>query len=337
MTKSKQSSKFKVQITKLGIVLQSFFILIFEIWILAFSVNEVLAQSLSLAVSPPLIEVLIKPGKTVTQTIKLTNRGETTSVNPSLIIYDSSGIRLGTSEEALIPWLSFIEGKTTFGQPFILKGGETREMKLKISPPKDLPDQEFYRVLLFSTSPYPFSDQSQSQISEGLGTVLLLTVTEAVELKKSAQIVRFDVPIIHDSLTPFAATIFVHNNGTTYFRPNGTITLEGMSGKAEFVLTPSVILSGQTKQLTVENLKGNHQTLFLPGLFFGKYRLTANFRLDEGTISVSETKEFYALPWKLTFIIVLSVLTIIAGIKLRRRRKRHTKTEYPIKKGHSLK
>lgn len=275
------------------------------------------AQSLSLAISPPLIEVLIKPGKTVTQTIKLTNRGETATVNPSLLIYDSSGVRLGTSEEAQIPWLSFIEGNTTFGQPFILKGGETREMKIRMSPPKELTNQELYRVLLFSTSPYPFSDQSQSQVSEGIGTVLLLTVTDAVDLKKSAQIVRFDIPAIHDSLTPFKATIFVHNDGTTYFRTNGTITLEGMSGKAEFALAPSVILSGQTKQLSVENLKGNHQTMFLPGLFFGKYRLSVNFRLDEGTITVSEIKEFYALPWKLTLIIMFCVLIIVIGIRKR--------------------
>lgn len=249
------------------------------------------AQSLSLAISPPIVEVLIKPGKTVVQTFTLNNRGETTTVFANFYEYGAQGFMI-TTPPAPVSWITFLDDIAT-QRPFVLKKGQVREIKVRISPPKDLPDQELYRVLLFTTAVQPAAEVSQSQLSQSIGTIFLVSVTESGLLQKAAEIVRFDVVALHDSFTPLQANIWVKNTGTTYFRPNGTITLEGLSGRLEFPLESAVVLAQATKRITVKDNTSDDSTLSLAGFFIGRYRIGTTFTLDEGSISVSShTKHF---------------------------------------------
>jgi hypothetical protein len=290
--------------------------------VLCFLVSTpVRAQSLSLSIAPPLLEVLIKPGKTITQVYKLANHGEGTIVTPLVKELDTDGIVLNntfTREN----WIEILNKDIFFDKPFFLKAGEERQIVLKVSPPKDLPEKDYYRVLLFATSPALPAESSQSQISQNIGSILLLNITSTGMKTKSAQIINIDLPTLVDSFGPLTSNITVKNTGNTFFRPIGEITLTGMIGRASFPIVPNIFLSGETRTLATSDAanKNRRETLYLPGFYLGKYNLSIFLTLDEGTIKISQTKTFYALPWKAGAGILL-VVFFLSIMKKRKRKK----------------
>ena len=65
--------------------------------------------------------------------------------------------------------------------------------------------------------------------------------------------------------------------------------------------------------------KNRQATLYLPGFYLGKYQLEVAFTLDEGTIKTSQTKTFYAIPWKAILGILLAA--VLVYIMKRKRKK----------------
>lgn len=283
------------------------------------SAHEVHAQSLSLTLTPPLLEVMIKPGKSITQVFRLTNEGDPVFISPRIVEYTENGIKESSS---FIPesWFSFIGGSVAFQQPFLLHTGETRGLVLRINPPAQMPDTNVYRVLLFETVPNPAdTSTSDSTFQSKIGSILLLNITASGVTKKSAFINRFSFPDIIDSFDTLRGSIEVQNTGTTYFRPIGKINLSGTIGKASYDVDPYVFLAGQTRILTTNpETDTEHYSLNLPGFYLGKYEISTEFTLDDGSLKVSGKKIFYALPWKLCgSLIFLSLFVIL----IRKRRK----------------
>lgn len=310
---------------KLKFISLLFFFPLFYCFIVSlFNPHQVLAQSLSLSISPPILEVFIKPGKSITQVYKLTNDGDPVIVTPGLLELTEFGIK---EDKKFIPekWISIINTDLAFGQPFLLAPKKTKQIILKVNPPKDLPEKDYLRALVFSTKPNPAGETSQSSISQNLATPLLITVTSMGALPKGAQIEKFILPKLIDSFGPLEANIEVKNTGKTYFRPNGKITLNGPIGKGSFPIIPKIIFAGQTKKIFAEkNSKLGQKTLSLSGFFLGKYNLEVNFKLDQEGETISATKTFYAVPYKAGEVIlsIMILLYILRKIKSRRKKKK---------------
>ncbi|MBI2616692.1 hypothetical protein HYW55_01000 [Candidatus Gottesmanbacteria bacterium] len=296
-------------------------VLILPVWIFFAKISPASAQTLSLSISPPLLEVMIKPGKSITQVYKLTNNGETTIITARIAELGVKGIEEDPTFQ-LENWIGLVSSDTTFGKPFLLERGKTKEFILKINPPESVEEKDYYRVLLFTTKPNPPSDNSQSQIAQTLGSPLLITTTKTGLLNKNVEIVTFDVPKIIDSFGPLQATIAVSNTGSTYTRPVGTITLKGLIGRGTFEISPRIIMAGQKRNLTTEISSSNDPnspTIDISGIYFGPYTLTVDFTLDQGTITLSQTKKFYALPWKLLLVLFVIILFVVV-VRTRRRK-----------------
>jgi len=281
---------------------------------------SVRAQSLSLSIAPPVVEIMIKPGKTITQTIKIANGGESTIVTPLLREYTLNGLQ-DNPNFTRDTWIEILNRDLAFDKSFFLKTGEERQVVLKISPPKDLAEKDYFRVLLFTTKPVIPFDYSQSSISQSIGSLILINVTSSGMKNKAAEISAFQIPKIVDSFSPLETRILLKNTGDTYFRPLGNITLKGLIGQTDFALNPNLFLPGETKLLTVDEVPyaKDNQTLSLPGIYLGKYTLTTTFTLDEGTIKISQTKTFYAIPWK-GMAIFLLILFFWMIMKKRKRK-----------------
>lgn len=289
--------------------------LIFNILFFIFP-SSASAQNLSLSISPPLLEVLIKPGKSITQIFKLINNGEATVATVRLAQYSESGVKEFSD---FIPenWISILNTDIALGKPFFLGSGDARQLILRVAPPKTTVEQDYYRVILITTTPNPPNEYSQSHISQTIGSILLLSVTSTGMLEKKAEIRTFSVPKFLDSFSPLEVTIDVKNAGKTKFRPLGTITLTGPVGRGSFAIDPQVFLAGQTRMLKVDNASSSLSTPFtlsLGGFFIGKYQIALDFTLDEGTTRVSDTKTFYAFPWKAGLaIFTISIILIMTG------------------------
>lgn len=325
-----QRSKFKDQIRepkknntlfKVGSTLCAV-VLIFAFCTLNSSV--VRAQSLSLSISPPLLEVMIKPGKSITQVFKLTNEGEPVFVTPRIVEYTENGIR-GNRDFVRDSWINFLPGGISLDEPFLLHSGQTRGFILRINPPPGIPEKNYYRVLLFETRPNPPSSSfSQNVIQSRIGSILLLNVTSTGVTTKEAKITRMLVPRFIDSFDLLNIVIEVKNTGNTYFRPLGEISLTGPIGKGTYTIQPYVWLSGQSKILAVSQTSEQNEdnfTLHLPGFYIGKYEIGVQFTLDESTIRITDKKTFYAFPWKITLGLFF-ILIFVIMIKRRRKKQK---------------
>ena len=295
-----------------------FFLVFFTFSFLIFNLNEVKAQSLSLGISPPVLEVLIKPGKTITQAYKLINNGEDVIITPRLAEMGEDGVT-DNPEYQPEPWITLLNTDVFLNKPFLFESKKEKQIVLKIAPPKGMTEEEIYRVLLFTTTPLPPGETSQSSVSSSLGTILLISVTSTAMQARGAQITEFDLPGIIDSFDPLVANISVKNSGKTYFRPMGKIMLSGSLGKSEYDIRPNVILAGKTRKLTTSVSEDEDVTLRLPGFYIGKYSLTMGFTLNESNIKIEQTKTFYAVPWKASITLLVIGLILYRIVKRKKK------------------
>lgn len=279
------------------------------------------AQSLSLSISPPLLEVMIKPGKSITQLYKLVNDGDQVIITPKLYELGFNGIK---DDPDFTPdkWISIVGNDMAFDKPFVLDAKKEADFLLQISPANSTSEQDYYRAIVFATTPIAPIDSTMTSFAQKLASPILITVTSTGILTKAAQITKFDLSQIVDSFDPLAVYIEIKNTGKTYFRPVGKISLVGPVGRGDFDIVPNAVLSGQNRQIISEHippLNKDNASLYLPGFYLGRYQVNLNFALDESTTKMSQTKIFYALPWKLGLGVVIIVLLILGKIKRRRK------------------
>ncbi len=318
--KTLSSKKCKFQSVKKNI--KMLLLLLFYLFGLFYSLidsNKAYAQSLSLSISPPLLEVMIKPGKSITQTYKISNLGEDAIITIHLAELDENIQVKNNPDFQKDKWVNIINKDISFDKPFLLEAGKDKQIILQINPPEDAKEQDYYRVLLFSTTPNQPKETSQSSVSESLGSILIINITSTGLPPMGAQIAQFTLPKIIDSFGPLETVVKIKNIGKTYFRPIGNIFLTGFLGQASYKINPLVILSGQTRTLSTEipleksaSLNTvSPATLKLSGFFLGKYNLEINFSLNESVIKIQASKTFYAIPWKLGLLFILLLMVFL--------------------------
>ena len=268
-----------------------------------FQPKLVSAQSLALSVPPPLVEIMIQPGKETNQTVRLTNLGDDTYLKVNIAVYENGRIR-DVSDSDRLPWLEFTSEKIG-DKPFLVRKNEEIPVNLRLHPSLNSETKDYYRALTFSTIAYPHDPQTQVKVSQTIASILLISVTSS-GLPKKAEIVSRP-PRFIDSFDKLPLNIKVRNTGSTYFRPNGTVTLKGFIGKAGYPILPAAILVNEQKELLIE--KNSRQATYLRGFFIGRYQLETSFVMDEGSLGVSHSSTFYAFPWKIGLLLIASFLT----------------------------
>lgn len=270
------------------------------------------AQSLSLSISPPLLEVMIKPGKSITQVFKISNEGDTTIVILKIAQMTQNGINEDPSFQKE-NWITLANTDIALEQPFLLPAKTQKQLILKINPPAGTVEQNYYRAITVNTKPNPGQESSQSLVTQTLGAPLLILVSATGMINKSGTVSRFQTPQILDSFDPLTVDIDIKNTGNTYFRTVGKISLTGPIGKGTYEIAPRVILTDQTRMITTDNelyqQDGSH-TLSLPGFYIGKYEIEADISLDTPATKLTVKKVFYALPWKAGLILAGIVLIV---------------------------
>ncbi len=324
-----QNTKLKIQSfsLKFKIIFSLLTIATFNFALLTFNLDRVYAQSLSLSISPPIFEIMIRPGKSPTQAFKITNDGDPVIVTAKLTELTPSGMKNNPDFQPEA-WLTTSNSEVEFGKPFLMRTRETKQLTILINPKKETPEGDYYRILQFTTKPNPELNTSQSSIEQNIGIPLLVTVTNTGFVSKSANIKRFIAPYIMDSFDDLNIQIDVENSGKTYFRPIGTVNLEGPLGRAIFNIIPQAILAGQTKTILAQDsfeAISNNLTLSIPGFFIGKYTLKTDFTLDESNIRLTQSKTVYALPWKVVTGIIFIVFLISYFVK-RKKTQKHSRS-----------
>ena len=292
--------------------------------------NKMEAQSLGLSVYPPLLEVMIKPGKTITQVYRLANQSDSDLVMTTKILTFEPADELGNvqlktdSPSAIKDWFSFQNADLNLGDNFVLKTGQEQQVVFKIKVPENALEDDYYLTLLFESLPELTLNQGNTQNKIQIGANLLLTISETGEPPRKAEIAEFKIKNAWFKLSSwqfidsFVNPLFVlriKNSGRSLFKPMGSMTVSGWSGQKYLLeLLPENILINSIRQTqcfsTDKNqpfpcqLETNWKTKFLIGV----YQAQVGFGLDKISQDYQQTIHFFAFPFTLTGILLFIIL-----------------------------
>jgi hypothetical protein len=232
--RKENSSKFK------------FFVLLFLLFSMHYSLfsARVSAQSaISLSITPPIVEVMIAPGKDIKQTFTISNDGGNTLISPKVVYFtpsDTAG-NVDLTEDVAPDWIKY--DKT----PFNLSSGQKHDFKISIEPPIDTEEIDHFLTLIFENDvPTDVLGQTSTLFTSQIGSNILLTISKDGNPKKSAQIVEFSAPkIIDSSFGKINYNLILKNNGNSFWKPNGKIIIDDELLK----IAPQNILSGYSRKL----------------------------------------------------------------------------------------
>jgi len=296
------------------------FLFIINFWFLA---NPAQAQTISLDIYPPLLEVTLKPDKSITQVYKITNNSEQDFIMNSQIVPFEPADELGnaqlnfSSQSPAREWFSFQNTDLQLGQSFLLKSGQTQQIVLAVKTPTNAKEDDYYLTLLFETQPSSLNEElSSAQAQAKIGANILLTVSETGEPPRKAEIAEFKIQKtkfkIIDSFTQPQFVLKIKNIGRSLFKPMGTMTTTGWLKQKYFLnLLPENILTKSTRQIACES-NAESKTCLLPSKFlFGPYETKVEFGLDKVSADYSAKITFIALPIKLILIVLLLIILIM--------------------------
>ena len=141
-----------------------YFVVAATIILFSVGIKEALAQTISLSITPPIVELTIQPGKAYTKAYLLTNNGDkdediTIKLVPFIPEDEYGNVSLQASEIDAVTkqfetWFDIQKpGSISFGDKFTLPAGKSQEIALTISPPADAEEFDYYFTLLFVTEP----------------------------------------------------------------------------------------------------------------------------------------------------------------------------------------
>lgn len=290
--------------------------------------TPVRAQQLNVSVSPPQVEILVKPGISVLQAIELKNQGDPVVFSTRIVSFEPQGDNGGRifKDKAEGPLRFSLENsEVKLGEKFLLDSRKSFQALLKIRTIPNAPEGDYYYTFFFLSEP-PTSQQTASRARAAIGVNLLVSVTSTGILKGEGKIAQFQV-IPHysfsfmgkdfaliDSGKKVAVILKVANIGTNVITPDAFIRLKGpfnLNKKKQ--LLSFNILKRSTRYLYQEDAscnycKGPFSTVF-DGFFFGNYLLSTEIEFEGANKKIFASTEFWAFP--VTFTIWLTVAVFL--------------------------
>lgn len=302
-----------------------------------------LAQQLTLSLSPPLIETIIKPGKSILIAYRLENLGDPAIFRVNVLPFSPRGISgdmIIENEFSGPVRFSLDNSDIKMNEPFFLKTRSSQQLLLRIRIPEGAPIGDYYYTLLATSQPPPSIDGiSSSQVKATIGSNLLITVTQTGEVQLNGKISSFEVVPrfqfsfrgktvrVIDSQDKIIINSVVENLGENYLKPQGEIILRGNFGETSKYEYVSKNILAHSKRLTQaqpsfapdcsdKNKVGktclSPSTLIINGFFIGKYQLSTTVSFGVGSPNLYANTDFYAIPIK--FIVGIFVVIIVSVI-----------------------
>lgn len=307
------------------------------------------AQQVSLSISPPLLEVVIKPGKSILVAYTLDNFGDPTGIKTKVRPFEPTG-NIGNTAikddfEGPIQF-SLDNADLRLDQSYFLRSRERQQILLRMRIPEGAPEGDYYYTLLNETQPPPVTEGiSSPRAQAAIGSHILITVSESGKLNIEGKITTFDVSPTYvlpffgkkikivESSDMIPVRLSIENKGKNMIKPSGEIVLKGNLGeKATYSILSQNVLSQSRRVLTATpsatidcDSKSNRKlcqspsSLLLRGFFIGVYKLSATLSFGEGTPNLYASTSFVALPLKLTLgLIIILIIGIIIIVRMRR-------------------
>lgn len=284
---------------------------------LLFFPSTVQAQTVSLAVWPPILDVMIQPGKSITQVFKLINNGDNTAITAKIVPFEPLGnlgqIKLITAPSPAAEYFSLQNADLELPATFTLKAGATQEFVLKIKVPETAPETDHYFTFLFESNNSGVITGTGAKTLGSIGANILLTVSKTGQPIRVAQITKFQIspclffnnPIcLIDSFSPPQFNLILTNPGRTKFKAIGQLEIFNTFNRkvATLPFREDNVLANSSRQLI---LTSDWQPVFP----LGRYQTTASITPENSVNSISQTVAFYYFPYKA--LLALSLIYLL--------------------------
>lgn len=304
---------------------------IFSALFLFLPFSEVSAESYGLSISPPLLRVHIKPGKSITQVFKIENLSSTDKTLITTIVPFSEADNYGNpilDPKATAPWLSYFSlanSQIKFDEPFTIAAGASEQLVLSLTVPEDTPLMDIYATIIISTYQNSLDQTFQgTAVRATIGSNLLISINTEAFSDTILQVANFH-PLgdsfikignfnFADSITPLKFTASVKNNGNFTAETKGVFRVTTNKNIPVYLegLLPINVIAKSTRELV--NTNGTNFE-FSPSLNnFGPHQITLEIKTDNS--NTSGTIEVFFFPLKLSLGLLLALLIIISLVKI---------------------
>jgi len=294
------------------------------------------AQSVSLSLTPPILEAVVKPGKNVTQTYTLTNGTNETVVLLNIVpfgAFDEFGnVALGEDLEKYDPyetrfWFNVQSPKVALGGKFSLAPNASQDIKLAINVPEDAIEGDYYFTLIFQTEPGESLGVGQGSISKvKIGSNILLTVSKEGMVDLQSKIEEFSTPKLIDSFSPLPYTVRVANTGGCFFKPEGEIVITSWFGKRTLTLAPLNVIAKSVRQINCIESEKIVPCGLPKGFLLGPYKAILKYKIAGLDKTFESEVTTFAVPVYVIF--TLGIILLAIGIFLKFRHK--TRAKLPL-------
>ncbi|EKE14351.1 MAG: hypothetical protein ACD_12C00558G0003 [uncultured bacterium] len=329
---------FKFQISNFKFL----FIFLYLIIYLFLYSDIVQAQQVSLSLSPPLLELFIKPDKSVMVAYKLENLGDPTFLNLRILPFEAKdnlgNIRIKSEFEGPVRF-SLDNSDLKLDQPFFLKTNSSQQILLRIRIPANITDGDYYYSLLAEATPPTASEGiGSARVKTTIGSNILVTISDSGNVDIKPKIALFSTKgglvfgqnfRIFNSFDKIPIILSIANKGKNAIKPEGQISLKGNLGEtAKYDIISKNILAESERLLEATpsgqiNCDDNRTdaacrvstSLIISGFFVGKYSLSTQIRFGENSPTIFGFTTFYAFPFKIVGGMLLTIAIVVFIIK----------------------
>jgi hypothetical protein len=270
----------------------------------------------NLSISPPLTELILKPGARFTQAYQIKNNSHQT-------IYLSTVIKQWQPKDntGSITYFDYTTDQITFnlnnadlkiGQSFYISPNQEKQLVLKLDSLPDTPDQDYY-FTLFLNQVDP-GGQTSSALGQ-IGSHILISSSTNMSTQVNANIKSINItPKIKDVFfTPISFQIDLQNQSPNFFKAEGKLIIQKGSRLIEEIpITPQNILANSSHLLACQD---NPDCSIKPPFWPGPY--TATLKLDSEVNYTSPPHTFLVLPYSIFALIIIISIIIFLFKKLK--------------------
>lgn len=307
------------------------FIIVFTV--LSLGTSPALAQQVSLSISPPIIQAVMKPGKSIMIAYRIENSGDPVIINSRVTSFEAKdnfgNIKLKDQATGPVRF-SLDNSDLQLGNPFFLNTGGSQQLLLRIRIPDGAPEGDYYYTLLAETQPpTTVEGVSSSRAKATIGSNILITVTETGIVDIKPKITLFDVLSkfkfnifgntvrLFDSFDKIPVVLYLANQGNNLITPQGQITLKGNFGEtASYNIISKNVLSQSQRLLEASpsafvETETQPTTLNLTGFFAGIYHVSTSVNFGDNSPTVFASTSFLAFPFKIAFGVLVTLTVTI--------------------------
>lgn len=279
------------------------------------------ADGQALEIAPPLINLSLNPGQTVTTEISLRD----VSNGPSLVTNevndfgangDDGTPKIITQADpgnpySLINWIKPIP-------QILLKPHEIQKISVKITVPQNASPGGYFGVIRF-TGASPDLKGTGVALSPSLGSLLLIKVNG--DAKEAMSVDAFTVShngmsgaILESAPLQFAETL--KNTGNMFEKPVGQVAITDMFGKKIAAVNVNLAGGNVLPQSTRKFSQPLDSTVIGNRVLFGHY--TAHLSLAYGASgqTLKSNLGFWIIPYKLIGVVIVLLIIGFIGIRI---------------------